>query len=405
MTTVSIEELARNVSGVVSEVAKTGRSAVITRYGGPLAAVVPIATYDPRQLALLSQVERIVGLGSWEWKPETDELVWSDNHFRLFGLEPGEIVPSRDFVIGRTHPDDRRRVELAVEALSAGEFRRPVLEYRIVRTDGTITSLSMTLGVVEDEPSLPRRIVGSVQDVTLARRLDRQLAAHLAVTRALDDWTSLAQGAEDLLGGLAEAMDFVFGAFWVPDGAYFVARAIWRTPASVLDPVTETTLRWHPGVGSASIGSAFTSREPVILRDAAEGGPSPRNAALRRAGVEGAMAVPVVSVDETLAVLEFLSLEPTVPTERLIRTLQGIGHEVGHFLSHRRGELIAPVLTPRELEVLQLAARGLSAAMIAAELYLSPATVKRHFERAYASLGVADRAAAVGEAMRRGLIT
>jgi DNA-binding NarL/FixJ family response regulator len=117
------------------------------------------------------------------------------------------------------------------------------------------------------------------------------------------------------------------------------------------------------------------------------------------------MAVPVVSVDETLVVMEFLSLEPIDPTERLLSTLQGIGHEVGHFLSHRRGELIAPVLTPREREVLQLAARGLSAATIAAELYLSPATVKRHFERAYASLGVADRAAAVGEAMRRGLIT
>ena len=36
---------------------------------------------------------------------------------------------------------------------------------------------------------------------------------------------------------------------------------------------------------------------------------------------------------------------------------------------------------------------------------MSPATVKRHFERAYAALGVSDRAAAVGEAMRRGLIT
>ena len=63
------------------------------------------------------------------------------------------------------------------------------------------------------------------------------------------------------------------------------------------------------------------------------------------------------------------------------------------------------MLTRRGLEVLQLAARGHTAADIARELYLSPATVKRHFERAYAALGVSDRTAAVAEAMRRGLIT
>ncbi len=115
----------------------------------------------------------------------------------------------------------------------------------------------MTLGVVEDEPGLPRRIVGSVQDVTSARRLDRQLAAHLAVTRALDDWTSLEQGAEGLLGRLAEAMDFVFGAFSVPDGAYFGAPAIWRMPTSVLESVTETTIAAELYLSPATVKRHF----------------------------------------------------------------------------------------------------------------------------------------------------
>ena len=61
------------------------------------------------------------------------------------------------------------------------------------------------------------------------------------------------------------------------------------------------------------------------------------------------------------------------------------------------------MLTPREVQVLQLAARAYSAAEIAEALFLSPATVKRHFEGAYARLGVSDRAAAVAEAMRQGL--
>jgi PAS domain S-box-containing protein len=61
-------------------------------------------------------------------------------------------------------------------------------------------------------------------------------------------------------------------------------------------------------------------------------------------------------------------------------------------------------LSAREREVLQLAADGGSTRAIADILVLSPGTVKTHFEHAYAKLGVCDRAAAVAEALRRGLI-
>ena len=63
----------------------------------------------------------------------------------------------------------------------------------------------------------------------------------------------------------------------------------------------------------------------------------------------------------------------------------------------------SPHLTPREQEVLRLTAAGLSAADVAARLYLSAATVKTHLQRIYQKLGVSDRAAAVAEAMRRGM--
>jgi two-component system nitrate/nitrite response regulator NarL len=61
-------------------------------------------------------------------------------------------------------------------------------------------------------------------------------------------------------------------------------------------------------------------------------------------------------------------------------------------------------LTPREREVLGGLAEGKSAPQIAGELHVSPATVKTHLKTLYEKLGVSDRAAAVAEAMRRGLI-
>lgn len=64
----------------------------------------------------------------------------------------------------------------------------------------------------------------------------------------------------------------------------------------------------------------------------------------------------------------------------------------------------APVLSSREREVLIRIARGQSIPAIAAELYVAPSTVKTHVQRLYEKLGVGDRAAAVAEAMRQGLL-
>jgi len=64
----------------------------------------------------------------------------------------------------------------------------------------------------------------------------------------------------------------------------------------------------------------------------------------------------------------------------------------------------APALTERESEILRLIAAGKTLPEIAKELYLGVTTVKTHVQHLYEKLGVSDRAAAVAEAMRRGLI-
>jgi two-component system nitrate/nitrite response regulator NarL len=70
----------------------------------------------------------------------------------------------------------------------------------------------------------------------------------------------------------------------------------------------------------------------------------------------------------------------------------------------RRESESRPRLTPREQEVLRLIAEGCSAPEVGRRLYLSSSTVKTHLQRIYEKLGVSERAAAVAEAMRRGLL-
>lgn len=69
-----------------------------------------------------------------------------------------------------------------------------------------------------------------------------------------------------------------------------------------------------------------------------------------------------------------------------------------------RAPSLRPVMSTRERETLTLIAEGLSAPEIGRVLHLSTATVKTHLRHIYEKLGVSERAAAVAEAMRRGLL-
>ncbi|WP_078282144.1 response regulator transcription factor [Mycobacteroides franklinii] len=70
----------------------------------------------------------------------------------------------------------------------------------------------------------------------------------------------------------------------------------------------------------------------------------------------------------------------------------------------RRAQPAGPSLSTREREVLRMIAAGQTVPAMAKELFLAPSTVKTHVQRLYEKLGVGDRAAAVAEAMRRGLL-
>jgi two-component system nitrate/nitrite response regulator NarL len=72
--------------------------------------------------------------------------------------------------------------------------------------------------------------------------------------------------------------------------------------------------------------------------------------------------------------------------------------------NHHLDVLAAAELTPREIELLALAANGLGGPEIAVELVLSPATINTHFRNIYLKLGVRNRAGAVAKAMRHGLV-
>jgi PAS domain S-box-containing protein len=111
----------------------------------------------------------------------------------------------------------------------------------------------------------------------------------------------------------------------------------------------------------------------------------------------------LMRADGTGRLVEFRARRDVAPGEHLIVAREVAGYPtVSHPPAEDRRDDVR--LTPREREILQLAADGGSTKTIANALVVSNGTVKTHFEHMYEKLGVGDRAAAVAEGFRLGLI-
>jgi len=128
-----------------------------------------------RSEATLAKAQQIAQLGSYEIElgPPLQPR-WSDQMFRILGVEPGALQPlSDEFFNGYVHPDDRARARSTIEAgLKRG--RGWSFEYRIMRPDGEQRNVhSSSEAVLLD--GQPVKIIGTLLDITDRRRLEREV--------------------------------------------------------------------------------------------------------------------------------------------------------------------------------------------------------------------------------------
>ncbi len=122
----------------------------------------------------LAQAQAMAHMGSWEWDCAGDKVFWSDETYRLFGWEPGEMDITYPVYQNRVHPEDRERVGRDVRDALAG--KKPYEnEHRIIRTDGEVRIHHTRGGVYRDEHEIPVKMIGVVQDITNRKRMEGEL--------------------------------------------------------------------------------------------------------------------------------------------------------------------------------------------------------------------------------------
>lgn len=355
-------------------------------------ALRPVLAAARDHSSLWDSAERFAQLGTWGWDPRTDEVVWSENLFRLVGCEPGEIEPSADTLLERMHPDDVMSMRARLEAVREGHGTGEPMRFRVLLPGGGVRHIE-AMRTPDEEAGLgePGRLVGFMRDVSEELRAQRAVAIGAAVAGALAAWESTPAGARRLLRELAAALDASAAVLWAPRGAQLEAVA--RCSG---DPAWEEAFgrsRHARGVGLA--GRAWQSGEPLLAE---------ASGAEDVATLHAAVALPAVDGERVLAVVVLYASAPLELDARLAGALASAGAQLGAFFARRPAALAPLPLTARELDVLRLAADGLQGQQIQERLSVSRSTVKSHLEHIYEKLGVSSRVAAVARALRQGLI-
>lgn len=164
--------------------------------------------------AYLAEAEKLSHTGSWGWNVGSGEVYWSQETFRIFGVNPGDVKPSYQLFLQFVHPEDRVLVEQTLEKAKSekSDFK---VEFRIVLPNGSTRDLR-SIGHPVLETSLLAEFSGAIIDITeqrITEKVFRNVQAEFArVARlTIEQYaSSIAQEIDESLEAIAKNGDFCF---------------------------------------------------------------------------------------------------------------------------------------------------------------------------------------------------
>jgi diguanylate cyclase (GGDEF)-like protein/PAS domain S-box-containing protein len=134
---------------------------------------------------MLAQAQQVAHIGSWEWDINSNQVTWSAELYRIYGLIPEQYAATFEAYLTLVHPLDRTRVQQTIER-ACGDHQPFEFEERIVRADGSVRTL-YSRGVVQvDTEGRAMRMLGACQDISERKRAEQ-----------------LENGQHDILAGIA----------------------------------------------------------------------------------------------------------------------------------------------------------------------------------------------------------
>ena len=286
----------------------------------------------------LGQAQRISHVGHWEHDLALDQYTLSEETYRIYGLEPQQRILGPSDIEKLVHPADRHlRAAAWTVALETGRYD---VEYRVIRPNGDVRVVHGQGDLARDESGRPRRMFGSVQDITERKRAEQSRVVQHAVTQILADSATVAEATPRILQAVCDGLTWDLGALWSVDREAGVLRCfeIWHAP-SVIAPQFAAASRATTFVrGRGLPGRVWSSGEPAYIPDVVNDTNFPRAPIAAREGLHAAFGFPIVFGEDVLGVMEFFSHEIRPPDQDLLDMMATIGSQIGQFLERKRAE-------------------------------------------------------------------
>jgi len=118
----------------------------------------------------LLKAQQMAKIGSWEWELEAKKIYWSDEMYRIYGIQKGTRL-TVDLLRRAIYPEDLNIFDKAVKDVLAG-IPPKFAEYRIIRPGADITYVQSMSEAQYNDRGDPVRLIGSVQDITERKKAE-----------------------------------------------------------------------------------------------------------------------------------------------------------------------------------------------------------------------------------------
>lgn len=192
----------------------------------------------------LVQAQRIAHLGTWDWDIGKNQVTWTDELYRIYGLDRQSFGATYEAFLATSVPEDVELVRSTIEGAAAhpGTFD---FDHRIIRSDGSVRTLHTTGDVLVDGAGRGVRMIGTCHDVTEERYHEAELKETLSLLR-----TTLESTADGILVVDLHEQVVTFNQKFID---------IWKLPRELLFNRDDRKLLAHV-VASVAEPEAFLAR-------------------------------------------------------------------------------------------------------------------------------------------------